>query len=616
MKNQDAVSVYYIHDKNFRSFNINTPIEQSEFKIKMCMKLIITFCYCIISSSLKVVICDQEVKYKFSYSYSYSSNQEALIFKNDSLDDSYRNSTECFRLSLEHCDIKNGSNCLDDLYRIIQYNDSGCINGILSCNCATYDKNVKTLEIGRCVYNCKHRDNYMLDDTKSYTKVHPEVFQWNDLFCGPFNRSGSLCGKCQEGLYANAYSFDLSCGECSNVLLNLWKYIVIAFIPLTCFCFLILSFNLVVPTSLLQGFAIFCQLISAPIYLRVALLSVRNFSYTYKALQLVASLYGIWNLDFLRTYDLDICLQTDTLTTISLDLAVALYPLILIMLTFILMQMYEANFTLLVFIWKPFRLLLKYFNKQWNIKVSIANSFATFMLLSSVKLLNVCFDILIPVEVVNFSSPGNGSTRSWRVYYDANILYFRTQHLPYAIIAIIVLFTNILIPTFVLLLYPFSIFQIYLNRFPHRLQLVLRTFVDSFQGCYKDGLQSNSLDYRCLSAMPFIFRLFFFILYALILDVTFNVLATIGNVLLCILFLYLDPFKDQNCNVNSIISFLFLGLFCVCSVLLSSNYNITSDNKLFLLLAFTIGTLPLLYLLLCAFIRLYLKINAWLKTSK
>ena len=132
--------------------------------------------------------------------------------------------------------------------------------------------------------------------------------------------------------------------------------------------------------------------------------------------------------------------------------------------------------------------------------------------------------------------------------------------------------------------------------------------MDSFQGCYKDGLQSNSLDYRCLSAMPFIFRLFFFILYALILDVTFNVLATIGTVLPCILFLYLDPFKDQNCNVNSIISFILLGSFCVCSVLLSSTYNITSDNKLFLLLAFTIGSLPLLYFLLCAFIRLYLKI--------
>ena len=131
------------------------------------------------------------------------------------------------------------------------------------------------------------------------------------------------------------------------------------------------------------------------------------------------------------------------------------------------------------------------------------------------------------------------TTKSWRVFYDASIPYFGTQHLPYAIIAIVILITNILIPTLLLLLFPYSIFQFFLNKFPHRWQLITRTSVDSFQGCYKDGIQSNSFDYRFVSAMPFIIRLSLFILYALTLDITFNIFAGKSDVYFSVCSIYI-----------------------------------------------------------------------------
>ena len=92
--------------------------------------------------------------------------------------------------------------------------------------------------------------------------------------------------------------------------------------------------------------------------------------------------------------------------------------------------------------WRPFKVVFKYFIKEWDIKTSTVDSFAAFMLLSSVKLLNVCFDILIPVEVTTLYSQGYTTTnKSWRVFYDASIPYFGTQHLPYAIIANVILIT-------------------------------------------------------------------------------------------------------------------------------------------------------------------------------
>ena len=116
--------------------------------------------------------------------------------------------------------------------------------------------------------------------------------------------------------------------------------------------------------------------------------------------------------------------------------------------------------------------------------------FSTFMLLSSVKLLNVCFDILAPVQVITISTPEN-ITRNWRVYCDASISYFSNQHLPYALIAIVVLVTNILAPTLLLLLYPFNTCQRYLNKFPHRWQLVYTLLWIPFRGATKTELKQK-----------------------------------------------------------------------------------------------------------------------------
>ena len=217
-----------------------------------------------------------------------------------------------------------------------------------------------------------------------------------------------------------------------------------------------------------------------------------------------------------------------------------------------------------------------------------------------------------------YYSQGNTTTNiSWRVFYDASIPYFGTQHLPYAIIAIVILITNILIPTFLLLLSPYSIFQFFLNKFPHRWQLIIRTFVDSFHGCYKDGIQSNSFDCRFVSAMPFIIRLSFFILYALTLDITFNILAGIGCVILCMFYLYLDPYKNEQFITSTVNIILLLGSFCICGVGLNSTYNSNGEyDVIFQLLGIISVTLPLPLVMFYAFIRIYLKIKKLVKDKR
>ena len=54
---------------------------------------------------------------------------------------------------------------------------------------------------------------------------------------------------------------------------------------------------------------------------------------------------------------------------------------------------------------------------------------------------------------------------SWRLYFDATFVYFGRDHLPYAILALVMLLVFVILPMLLLFLYPFRWFQ---NLFPFR----------------------------------------------------------------------------------------------------------------------------------------------------
>ncbi len=93
-------------------------------------------------------------------------------------------------------------------------------------------------------------------------------------------------------------------------------------------------------------------------------------------------------------------------------------------------------------------------------------------------------------------------------------MYNGPSHRPYFILAIGVLFISVILPVMILMLYPFQWFQKILNLFPVR-WYVLHTFVDSFQGFYKNGTEPGTRDCRWFVSVFFIIRLLFFIEAAL-----------------------------------------------------------------------------------------------------
>ena len=117
-------------------------------------------------------------------------------------------------------------------------------------------------------------------------------------------------------------------------------------------------------------------------------------------------------------------------------------------------------------------------------------SFSTFFLLSYVKILSVSADLLVFTAVHQL--PDNKT--HYRIYYDVSVELFRGSHIPYALLAATLAIVFIMIPTLILMLYPFQCFQKCLSYY--RIQWhFIRAFVDSFQVAIRMELNQVHMTY-------------------------------------------------------------------------------------------------------------------------
>ena len=158
---------------------------------------------------------------------------------------------------------------------------------------------------------------------------------------------------------------------------------------------------------------------------------------------------------------------------------------------YLLVNLYDKNYRFIIAVWKPFRALFSLFKKNFDVRTSMIDSCATFFYLSSIKILSMIFDLLVPTQVYELHQDGYNYT--FRLYYSGDIEYFGKEHLPYAILAIIVSIVFVVLPLTVLVLYPFAFFQKFLDCIPVRWH-ILHTFMDAFQGVYKDGTEPDTRD--------------------------------------------------------------------------------------------------------------------------
>lgn len=368
-------------------------------------------------------------------------------------------------------------------------------------NISTGSRLVTTIcPLGFCNYYSDYRD-------ANNTVVEVELPRSREelvvAVCGR-ERSGILCGTCNQGFVVHFHSPYSECMEdMSNDCRFGWLfYIVSEIIPATVLFIVILVFNISFTSGALNGFILFSQLLDS---LLIDASGVISFSETVEYfIQAIRLVYGFFNLDFFYTRSLSFCIwkQASTLDLLAFKYMTIVYSVVLIIGVILFMQHCGA------------RCLGKYYRAS-VLKNSVIQGLSAFLVLCYAQCIKVSFKLLYFSRL--FLSPEErNTTLHRRVFYDGEMEFFSTAHLPYALPALAVLLTVGIIPPMILITYP-AIFHI-LARLKIRDSCIdkllpsfstMKPFLDAFQGSFKDN-------FRFFAGLYFIYRWVGVLIYALI----------------------------------------------------------------------------------------------------
>ena len=380
-----------------------------------------------------------------------------------------------------------------------------------------------------------------------------DVNQLDEDFCTMhWNRTGKLCNKCTNGTGISVFSSTYKCIECTDLTKDWLIYIAVTILPLTLFFIIVVIFQVGVISPQANGYIFFSQIITIPLHeliLEAAwALALKDNSTTEHVLNnLLLFPYSVWSFDFFRIfYAKDICLHKSLriIHVLALEYIPALYPLCLVIISYILIELHARNCRPVVWLWKPFCFLCVRFRRNWEAKTSIIDAFATFLLLSYTKILLVSFSLLTPSDIIII----NGSSVGKILYNDPSVDFFQGDHLPFAVLALVILVTIGAIPPLLLLLYPSHTFQRFLN-FTKLQSHGLQTFVDAFQGCYKNGADGGP-ERRYFAGVYFLFRIIVFLIFTITSSIQkmFTALQITYTVFILV-FVIFRPYKRGRYNI-------------------------------------------------------------------
>ena len=450
-----------------------------------------------------------------------------------------------------------------------------CMTYNSSC-CDTYgqESNAIILSFGACPY--VYYSNIV---NHGYIALPYNISGLNDVFCAPLNREGMLCRDCIDGFGPSIISIGYACANCTESSYGWLLYILSELVPATAFFFVVLTLRIRITSAPMNCFVMFSQFV----------VIVLNFSEGFQGalmeeldttsrvvFKVILTGYGFWNLDYFRYLIPPFCVSRGlkNIHVLALQYVSAFYPLLLIALTYTCVELHGHNFRPIVWLWKPFHRCFVNVRRRWDSKASIIDVFATFLLLSYSKLLFVSLFLLQGTMI--YSADGEIAPGTSHVLWvDATVQYLSKEHLPFAISAFLALIF-ISFPPLLLFFYPCKIFSRCLNRCHKRRWHALHTFVEAFQGCYKDGV-TGGWDFRSMSGVYMLLRF-------VVVIVNYHIVDQIGWLLRALIFLSLStlilivqPYKKSYMNVLDgllLTQLGFLTLFIVAfEFLLPSSRN-------------------------------------------
>lgn len=429
--------------------------------------------------------------------------------------------------------------------------------------CMFFSEELNTTLIGNCPYNYGRSHNIFLPVPKDQSKVKKGI----GLCASPLHRKGLLCGQCEDNYTLPVYSYNLACVKCEDVDYKYgWiKFIAVAFLPLTVFYMIVIIFRISATSSTLNGYILVSQLLSTPtiLYTAYTINTAGTFINNYVSqffVRLGISFYAIWNLDIFRAFYNPICLHPHITYqhVLMLDYGIAVYPLFLILITFIFVKLHD-NFAIVAWIWRPFHKCLFLFRKHWNIQSYLVNALTTFIVLSYVKILNISFQFLTRTHVYNVFNKRVNKAYYW--YYDGSMDMTSREYLPYFLVATFMLLMFNVVPLMLLALYPFKCFQSLLSYCCcTRCKLSLQIYMDAFHGCY----ENQTHDYRHFATIYLAIRFINVMLLSIFHYHQYFILAIFPFLVTLALVATFRPYKIKRSNTIDTVLLLAFIITCSC----------------------------------------------------
>ena len=360
--------------------------------------------------------------------------------------------------------------------------------------CMTYDEESGTSEVSYCSYFSLQGHNI---SGPQFINLPDNISELNEYMCGPMNRKGIVCSECIDGYGPSVTSLKFQCSTCSSVWYGVVMYLLIELVPVTIFYVIALLFQLNLTTAPMFGFIMYsnCIIVYTTHH---PIISNEAQAYT----RVITLLYGIWTLDFFRYAIPPFCVSSKLTTVhiIYLQSVSAFFPYVLIAITWLLIKLHSNDCKVMVWMWKKLdKVILKYIKVQRNSGRTVIDAFATFFLLSFVKLFSSILLPLQPFTLTKVSSYNISRSRTIHSLVDS-----RTSGANVAVVVSSGIFLFALLPpVFIIALYPIRTFRNLMLKCCHRRFIcILNFFVEKYHSCYKDGLDGGK-DMRSFASVYF-----------------------------------------------------------------------------------------------------------------
>ena len=394
--------------------------------------------------------------------------------------------------------------CLSDLndrhgYIECSYDEQHLTSG----NCAIYDEDKRVLSLFPCP---DFQPNVALN---GYAKLLPsnlrQLKNESDM-CSPLNRKGHLCSECADGFGLSVTSFGFKCVACADNWYKVPLFLVLEFAPVTLFYLIVLVFHIRITSAPMPCFIMYAQLVAISLNGFPTLLNAVKDIWKLKLdVKIMLALYGLLNLNFYVNILPPFCISSK-LNPIHLSLikyVYVFYPILLIILTWFCVELHGRNFRPLVWLWRPFHRWFVRFRRGCDAKRDILDVFNTFFLLSYDQLMFQASMLFLTRPILRI----DGSGKPYVVYHsilDSKNIHEHAYYSLLIIPIILIPFVFNILPPLLLILYPVKVFRSCLSKC-HLDSIVLNTFVEKMQGCYRNGLDGGR-DVRSFSGLYFFFR--------------------------------------------------------------------------------------------------------------